>query len=93
MAKPVVRIYCDGGCSPNPGLGGWGVVLLSDAHGAKEGTLRRRTNTTNNRMELLAAIRGLEALKRPSCWLQIPSRMKNVAGIGARRGAHQPARR
>ena len=57
-----VTIYTDGACSGNPGPGGWGVVLIYQGH-------RRELNgadpdTTNNRMELLAAIRGLEALTR-----------------------------
>ena len=56
-----VTLYTDGACSGNPGPGGFGVVLLYDKH-RKElcGGYRR---TTNNRMELLAVIRGLEALK------------------------------
>jgi ribonuclease HI len=66
VAKTLVRIYCDGACSPNPGLGGWGVVLLSDAHGARKELSGADPDTTNNRMELLAAIRGLEAVKRPA---------------------------
>jgi ribonuclease HI len=58
-----VEIFCDGACSGNPGVGGWGTVLRTGSHerelsGAEE-------ITTNNRMELMAAIRGLEALKRP----------------------------
>jgi ribonuclease HI len=60
-----VRIYCDGACSPNPGVGGWGVVLLSDHHGMRKELSGAEAETTNNRMELLAAIRGLEALKQP----------------------------
>ena len=61
MSRPVVTIYTDGACSGNPGPGGYGVVLLS-------GSLRKELSggfrlTTNNRMELLAAITGLEALK------------------------------
>jgi ribonuclease HI len=56
-----VRIYSDGACSGNPGPGGYGVVLLYNSH-------RRElsggfSHTTNNRMELLGAITGLEALK------------------------------
>ncbi len=58
-----VTIYTDGGCLGNPGPGGYGVVLL---HGSRRkeisGGFRR---TTNNRMELIAAIAGLEALKNP----------------------------
>lgn len=59
----VVKIYTDGGCRGNPGPGGWGAVLL---WGEKEKHLKgSEQNTTNNRMELLAAIEGLNALKRP----------------------------
>ncbi len=58
----VVTIYTDGACSGNPGPGGYGVVLISGSH-RKELSEGFRL-TTNNRMELLAAIKGLEALKR-----------------------------
>ncbi|MRR18567.1 ribonuclease HI [bacterium] len=57
-----VIIYTDGACSGNPGPGGYGVVLISGRH-RKEISEGFRL-TTNNRMELLAAITGLEALKR-----------------------------
>ncbi|MEL6311046.1 MAG: ribonuclease HI [Pseudomonadota bacterium] len=62
--RPQVVIYTDGACSGNPGPGGWGAILISGAH-------RKELNggeeeTTNNRMELTAAITALEALKRPS---------------------------
>lgn len=58
-----VTIYTDGACRGNPGPGGWGAVLRAGAH-VKE--LRgAELNTTNNRMELTAAIRALAALKRP----------------------------
>jgi ribonuclease HI len=57
-----VTIYTDGACSGNPGPGGYGVVLISGNH-RKELSEGFRL-TTNNRMELLAAITGLEALKR-----------------------------
>ena len=57
-----VIIYTDGACSGNPGPGGYGVVLISGRH-RKEISEGFRL-TTNNRMELLAAIIGLEALKR-----------------------------
>ena len=61
---PHVEIATDGACKGNPGPGGWGVVLRfgtveKDLAGGEPGT-------TNNRMELMAAIMGLEALKRPS---------------------------
>ena len=61
MADEVI-IFTDGACSGNPGPGGFGVVLLSGRH-RKEISEGFRL-TTNNRMELLAAITGLEALKR-----------------------------
>ncbi|EFC81060.1 ribonuclease HI [Parafrankia sp. EUN1f] len=60
-----VEIFTDGACSGNPGPGGWGAVLR---YGTHEKTLYggEAADTTNNRMELLAAIRALEALTRPS---------------------------
>ena len=58
-----VTIYSDGGCSPNPGSGGYGAVLR-DRQGRREYSGGYRL-TTNNRMELLGAIRALEALKEP----------------------------
>jgi ribonuclease HI len=58
-----VEIYTDGGCDPNPGAGGYGVVLLHPKKRVEiSGGFRL---TTNNRMEILAAIQGLELLKRP----------------------------
>jgi ribonuclease HI len=60
----IVEIYTDGACKRNPGPGGWGVLLRCQG---KEKTLfGAEPHTTNNRMELLAAIKGLEALKKPS---------------------------
>ena len=60
----IVTIYADGGCRGNPGPGGWGVLLRL---GDKEKELcGGEPDTTNNRMELTAVIRALEALKRPS---------------------------
>ena len=61
-AKNKVLIYTDGGCEPNPGIGGWGVVLLYNEH-TKE-LSGGEPDTTNNRMELTAAIEGLSALSR-----------------------------
>ncbi len=58
-----VTLYTDGGCINNPGPGGYGVVLLYDSHRKElSGGFRK---TTNNRMEILAAITGLQALKEP----------------------------
>src|SRR5439155_4725949 len=62
-AMPSVEIYTDGGCEPNPGPGGYGVVLLHPKKRAEaSGGFRL---TTNNRMEIFAAIAGLEMLKQP----------------------------
>jgi ribonuclease HI len=63
-----VTVYTDGACRGNPGPGGWGALLLSDGHERELWGGERAT--TNNRMELLAAIRALEALKRP-CRVQL----------------------
>jgi ribonuclease HI len=58
-----VEIFCDGACSGNPGPGGFGCILRS---GAKERELSGADpHTTNNRMEMMAAITALESLKRP----------------------------
>ena len=60
---PLVHMATDGACKGNPGPGGWGAVIRS---GDKEKTLSGGERlTTNNRMELTAAIQGLQALKRP----------------------------
>ena len=60
----LVEIFTDGACSGNPGPGGWGAVLRYNGH---ERELKGFANpTTNNRMEMMAAIAALEALKRPS---------------------------
>lgn len=58
-----VKIYTDGACSGNPGPGGWGVVLIYGK--ARKELSGGEPGTTNNRMELAAAIAGLSALKRP----------------------------
>jgi len=59
-----IHIWTDGACKGNPGVGGWGALLKQGAH---EKTLcGGEANTTNNRMELLAVIEALRALKRPS---------------------------
>jgi ribonuclease HI len=60
----IVEIFTDGACSGNPGPGGWGAILR---YRGKERELKGGDPaTTNNRMEMLAAIRALEALKKPS---------------------------
>lgn len=64
MNSPQVEIYTDGACKGNPGPGGWGVLLRSGAH--EKELFGGEQLTTNNRMELLAVIRGLQALRQPS---------------------------
>ena len=65
--RPEVLLYCDGACSPNPGNGGWGVVLIAPGHGNHRRELSGAApDSTNNRMELTAALEGLRALRRPS---------------------------
>ena len=59
-----VVIYTDGACSGNPGPGGWGAILRY--HGHERELSGFEPSTTNNRMELMAAIRALEALRRPA---------------------------
>ncbi|MCU0959777.1 MAG: ribonuclease HI [Pirellulaceae bacterium] len=60
-----VQLFTDGACSGNPGPGGWAFILRDAATGREKEHSGGERNTTNNRMELLAVIRGLEALKRP----------------------------
>jgi ribonuclease HI len=60
---PRVEIWADGACDPNPGRGGWGCVLIYGQH--RRELSGREDVSTNNRMELMAAIAGLEALKKP----------------------------
>lgn len=62
--RPKIVIYTDGACSGNPGPGGWGAILMSGPH--RKEMSGGEAVTTNNRMELLAAISALEALKSPS---------------------------
>ena len=60
----IVEIFTDGACSGNPGPGGWGAVLRYK--GAEKELYGGEPGTTNNRMEMMAAISALEALTRPS---------------------------
>ncbi len=63
--RPAVEIYTDGACSGNPGPGGWGALLRSGSQD-KEICGGESAGTTNNRMELMAAIQALESLTRPA---------------------------
>jgi ribonuclease HI len=68
MNLPKVEIFTDGACKGNPGPGGWGAILRSN--GKERELSGGETPTTNNRMELLAAIEALKALKKP-CHVQL----------------------
>ena len=70
-----VTLYTDGACSGNPGPGGWGAILEYMGH--EKELSGGEENTTNNRMELTAVIRGLEALKE-SCTVELYSDSKYV---------------
>ena len=61
-----VVLYTDGACSGNPGPGGWAFILHHPTSGKQLERSGGERETTNNRMEILAVIRGLEALKRPA---------------------------
>ncbi len=63
-ANPEVKIYSDGACWGNPGPGGWAAILITPGH-SKE-LSGAETQTTNNRMEVTAALEGLKALKKSS---------------------------
>ena len=70
-----VTLYTDGACSGNPGPGGWGAIL--SYNGVEKELSGGEANTTNNRMELLAVISGLEALKE-TCRVELYSDSKYV---------------
>lgn len=67
---PEVQVYTDGACSGNPGPGGWGAILLWN--GKEKELSGGEAHTTNNRMEMLAVIEALKALKKP-CTVRIHS--------------------
>ena len=71
VERPVIRIYTDGGCSPNPGRGGYAAILSCD--GRQKEISGGFLETTNNRCEIFAAIAGLEALKQPGSVVTLTS--------------------
>lgn len=76
-------VYTDGGCDPNPGLGGWAVVLI-DQHGETEELFGSDPYTTNNRMEMQAVVEALKATARCASHVTIRSDSKYVIdGINA----------
>jgi ribonuclease HI len=73
-----ITIYTDGASRGNPGPGGYGVVLLSGKH--RKEIAQGYEKTTNNRMELLAVIVGLEALKKENCDVTVYTDSKYISG-------------
>lgn len=64
MTRAFVEMFTDGACSGNPGPGGWGVLMRYNGH--EKELSGGEVSTTNNRMEMMAVIEGLAALKKPS---------------------------
>ncbi len=75
MEKKEIKLYTDGACSGNPGPGGYGTVLIYN--GIRKELSGGYANTTNNRMEIMAVLKGLEALKE-SCRVTVYSDSKYV---------------
>ena len=75
-----VELYTDGACSGNPGPGGWGAILVYKAH--EREISGGELETTNNRMELTAAVKGLEMLKEPCAVTLYSDSQYMVDGIG-----------
>jgi len=74
-SKQIVELFTDGACSGNPGPGGWGALLRYN--GVEKELSGGEKDTTNNRMELVAAIEGLKALSRP-CKIKLHTDSKYV---------------
>lgn len=67
----LIELFTDGACKGNPGKGGWGVLLRYNGH--EKRLYGGEVHTTNNRMELMAVIQGLGALKREGCEVRVVS--------------------
>lgn len=75
MSNEIIEIFTDGACKGNPGVGGWGALLRSK--GKEREMYGGEAHTTNNRMELMAAIAALEVLSRP-CHIKLHTDSKYV---------------
>ncbi len=90
---PFVEIWTDRGCEPNPGRGGYGAILTCKGHEREIAGAER--GTTNNRMEIMAAIVALETLKRP-CAVRLytdSAYLKNSATFGFQNGSRPGSRK
>src|SRR5579872_5337642 len=76
-SRPEVLLFTDGACIGNPGPGGWAFVLKMPHRNVSKELSGGEADTTNNRMEMLAVIRGVEALRRP-CRIRLCSDSKYV---------------
>lgn len=79
-----VLLYTDGACAGNPGPGGWGFILIHPASGKRREGSGGEPHTTNNRMELTAAIRALEALRRPRERVEVRSDSQYLVNMCSR---------
>lgn len=78
MEKYKINIYTDGACSGNPGKGGYGVIMEVDGTNLRKEFSKGYRLTTNNRMELLAVIKGLGQLKKQGCRVVVYSDSRYV---------------
>ena len=81
------KIYTDGACSGNPGKGGWAAIILNDSN--QSSISGSESNTTNNRMELLAVIVGLEMLKESGIEVTVYSDSKYVIDAVEKKCYHE----
>lgn len=78
MSLPLVEMHCDGACSPNPGIGGWGAVLIApERDNFRWERSGAESDSTNNRMELTAVIEAFKLLKTP-CQVEVYTDSKYV---------------
>lgn len=80
--KPEFELYTDGACSGNPGPGGWGFILRTVANGDEIKQAGAELQTTNNRMEMMSAIRGLEKTPAGAAIMLITDSQYVAKGIG-----------
>src|SRR5947209_1432303 len=81
-ARDLVKLFTDGACSGNPGPGGWAFILRHPSSGKELESSGGEPETTNNRMEMMAVIRGLEALKRPTRVEVVSDSVYVLKGLG-----------